>query len=144
MKKELKKLFLSIMAVTTMAISTVGMSTNANNTEDFCFNNFYIPPSFAGWVRFNHPIAKTDNSPVFLYISKASRAVRVQVIGVDRNNVVNYTPNESIYCTSGVEYLISNSVYPMSSFIDLRFSSVSDHYGDNISGYFNPDGYTYV
>lgn len=139
MKKEFKKLFVSIMATTTMTISTVGMSTNANNSNDVCFNNLYLPPCISGWTRLNHPTEKTDDSPFYLYISKASRAIRVQVIGVDENNVVNYTPNESTYCKPGVEYRIYNNVYPLYSFVDLRFCSCSSYYSDYISGCFSPN-----
>lgn len=69
MNKTFKKIAASIMAISTLAVSMVGMSanaaTNANIYNNY-FNDFYVVPSIGGWSRLNQTDDKLDDSYVYL------------------------------------------------------------------------------
>lgn len=146
MKKLAKKVIASMMSVATLATSVVGISTNAANTENNYFNSFSIQPAQGGWTRLNQTDFKTDDSWVYLYISSSTRAARVHTLGVSMYNYSNYSvctwDPSGAYCVAGPEYLISNYIYEDGyRRADLEFYSVSDNYGDTISGAWSPDSY---
>lgn len=154
MNKTFKKIAASIMAISTLAVSMVGMSanaaTNANIYNNY-FNDFYVVPSIGGWSRLNQTDDKLDASWVYLYITSATRSVRVHTLGVTGNSTYNCTTNSiGAYCEKGKEYLISNSINESGyTKADLEFYSVSSYYSDYITGAWSPDsevenGHTYT
>ena len=149
MKKIVKKVMASMLSVATLATSVAGISANASS-DNIYFYSFHINPSIGGWTRLGQTAYKDNNSYVYLYISSASRPVRVHALGIDSyGNAHNCTCNGSAYCVVGNEYLICNNIKESGyNYADLEFYSVSDYYGDNISGAWSPDsvieyGHTY-
>lgn len=152
MKKTFKKIAASIMAITSLVVGMTGISASAASTyDDIDIKNVYITASPGGWSRLNHNAPKAYQTPVYLYITTATRGFRVQTLGVSGNTAVNRTTNGSGYCVAGVEYLIYNSIKPTYSYADLQFYSVSSYYSDRITGVWSTDGaamsghtYTYI
>lgn len=149
MKKIVKKLMASMLSVATLATSVVGISANAANTTDNPFSSFHIYPN-VHWTRLNQTDSKEDYSYVYLYISSASRGVRVHALGIDSNGYAhNCTCDGNVYCVAGNEYLICNSIKESGyNYADLEFYSASTYYEDYISGVWSPDsvieyGHTY-
>lgn len=144
MKTNLKKIAASLMAVATITSGAMGISASAANTDDKYFNDFSITPS-TSWTRLFQTDSKQDTSYVYLYVSSASRAMRVHTLGISSSDGSkhNCTSNTSgAYCVAGPEYRITNTIYEDSyRKADLEFYSVSGYYGDRISGAWSPDSY---
>lgn len=156
MKKTFKKALTSFMAAACFSTGMVSISANAANTKDKYFNSFYVPPSIANtWSRLCQNYSKTNNTPVYIKITKANSSVRVQVLGVASSGATtNRTQNArgvnctSVYCEKGKEYLINNNVYNNAPYADLQFYSVNGYSADYINGAWSSDsiretGHTY-
>lgn len=150
MKKTFKKITASIMAVTTLAVSIVGMSANAANTTDNPINNFYVRPGTGGWERLYDNDYKSNTTPVYLYVTTSTRDFRVQTLGVNSSGAYNCTySGNSVYCEKNKEYLIHNYIKENGYLdADLQFYSTSYYNPDYLTGNWSPDsvrenGHTY-
>ncbi len=141
MKKTLKKVMASVMAIASLTMCATSISSSAASTyDDIDIQNVYITASRGGWSRLYHNVPKSYQTPVYLNISTATRGFRVQTLGVSGDYAENRTTNGSAYCVAGTEYLIYNSICYAYSYADLQFYSVSDNYSDRITGVWSSDG----
>ena len=150
-----KKITAAVMAVTTLAVSMVGMSANAANTEDAYFNNFSAPPSISNTYLAlpedeNGVREKHNNSSVYLYITSSPYSLFVQTWGLMGNNwsstKANRTCNAngnsttSVTVTSGRRYIIKNLINESKyTYAGLKFCSSSYYNYAPIQGKWSPD-----
>lgn len=155
MKKTFKKITASIMAVTTLAVSIVGMSANAANIENTDIDNFSAPPSISNTYLAvpedeNGVRVKDNNSSVYLYITSSPYNLFVQTWGLSDANWSSSTANRTcnangastthVTVTPGRRYVIKNLINERGDrCAGLKFCSSSYYNYAAIQGVWSPD-----
>ena len=155
MKKTFKKITASIMAVTTLAVSIVGMSANAANIENTDIDNFSAPPSISNTYLAvpedeNGVRVKDNNSSVYLYITSSPYNLFVQTWGLSDANWSSSTANRTcnangastthVTVTPGRRYVIKNLINERGDrCAGLKFCSSSYYNYAAIKGKWSPD-----
>lgn len=141
MKKTIKKVMASVMAITSLAIGMIGVNANAADTDPTTVSNITIAPMNTGYWYYTPTRTKSNNSKAYLYVVSGTFSPLVKICGTNNssgtggtNCTLNSSGNPVSYlgASIGGTLYIRNNVRDNYNYANLGFQSSYSNMGGSI------------